>query len=175
MQICRQISIQSLIEIVWGRDWPGNIVAPSSLSSHWYHSGASSRASKANNDKETGAKLAISLLFQVFAFDKLLVFVYFLISDLEFGQRVKKKKECKDSWWHTLKVSQKKSPLQKYVSVRQCRFERSEQKYKHTAKTCAPSFCCTRSKGFAEPVGDLQIAIVRRLRPLGTLKYKQSQ
>lgn len=119
MQICRQISIQSLIEIVWGRDWPGNIVAPFSLSSHWYHSGASSRASKANNDKETGAKLAISLLFQVFAFDKLLLFVYFLISDLEFGQRVKKKKRCKDSWWHTLKVSQKKSPLQKYVSVRQ--------------------------------------------------------
>lgn len=160
MQICRQISIQSLIEIVWGREWPGNIMAPFSLSSHWYHSGASLRASKANNDKETRAKLAISLLFQVFAFDMLLVFVYFLIWSLVSGL-----KKCKDSWWHTLKVSQKKSPLQKYISVCQSK----------NIDTCAPSFCCTRSKGFAEPVGDLQIAIVCRLRPLGTLTYKYSQ
>lgn len=86
-------------------------------------------------------------------FDKLLVFIYSLIYGLKCSQWVEKVQRH-------LMAHAEVSQIHKYISVCQAGASAPSKVINTYAKTSASFFCSTRSKGFAEPVGDVQIAIV---------------
>lgn len=89
---------------------------------------------------------------QVFASDKLLVFIY----GLKFGQWGKKAQRKMTAY---AEVNQKKRP---FTQINLCvpGVSVQEKVINTFSETSASFLCSTRSKGFAEPVGDLQITTV---------------